>query len=64
MRILEEGARAAQRAHRWHGGSVSYSPGYPLLLSTSPLVILSEAKDLVRQIYVGNPSPRCALLTA
>jgi hypothetical protein len=42
------GARAALVEYRWQGGSVPCSPGYPLHLSSPPLVILSEAKDLTR----------------
>ena len=50
--MLCGGARAALVEQRWQGGSVHFSAGYPHLLSSSPLVILSEAKDLVRYVEI------------
>jgi hypothetical protein len=60
--MLGGGACAALVEYRWQGGSVPCSPGYPPRLSSSPLVILSEAKDLTRWAEMLRPAQDDSIL--
>src|SRR5439155_20509982 len=55
-------ASAAALVDLWQGGTIPYSPCYPLLLSSPPLVILSEAKDLTRWAEMLRPAQHDSIL--